>query len=82
MTPEEEIRTIQAEIERLQKLLYDKCDKYIARNRAEAIKDFAKKLKEERIDVDVSYGYGREYYTEVVTTIEIDNIVKEMVGNG
>ena len=37
----------QAEIERLQKNLDDKCDKCIARDRAEAIKEFAERVKQE-----------------------------------
>ncbi len=47
---------------------------------SEAIKEFAERLKENTIDVDVSYGYGREHYTEAVAVIEIDNLVKEMIG--
>lgn len=49
--------------------------------RKQAIEQFAEKLKENTIDVDVSYGYGREHYTEAVAVIEIDNLVKEMVGD-
>lgn len=52
----------------------------IKRLKAEAIKEFAEKLKENAIDIDVSYGYGKEHYTEAVAVIEIDNLVEEMVG--
>ena len=45
-----------------------------------AIKEFAERLKENKIDIDVSFGYGREVYTEAVAVIEIDNLVKEMEG--
>ena len=48
--------------------------------RAEAINEFAERLKENTIEVDVSFGYGKEHYTEAVTLIEIDNLVKEMLG--
>jgi hypothetical protein len=41
---------------------------------------FAERLKENKIDIDVSFGYGKEVYTEAVAVIEIDNLVKEMVG--
>ena len=80
----------QAEIERLQayKTLYEDlnaeyletiaCIKSI---KAEAIKEFAERLKENKIDIDVSFGYGKEVYTEAVAVIEIDNLVKEMVGD-
>ncbi len=48
--------------------------------RAEAIKEFAERLKKNAIAVDVLFGFGREHYTEAVTVIAIDSIVKEMVG--
>ena len=46
--------------------------------KAEAIKEFAERLKENEIDIDVSYGFGREHYTKAVATIVIDNLVKEL----
>ena len=46
--------------------------------RSEAIKEFAKRLKESAFDCDVSFGYGKGHYTEAVAVIEIDNLVKEM----
>lgn len=50
--------------------------------RTEAIKEFAERLKAlDRLDVDVSYGYGREHYTEAIAVNLIDNLVKEMVGD-
>jgi hypothetical protein len=49
--------------------------------KTEAIKEFAERLKAlDRLDVDVSYGYGREHYTEAIAVNLIDNLVKEMVG--
>lgn len=45
--------------------------------KAEAVKEFAERLKENKIDIDVSFGYGREHYTEAVAVVEIDNLVKE-----
>ena len=48
--------------------------------KAEAIKEFAERLKKSAFDCDVSFGFGREHYTEAVTVFEIDNLVKEMVG--
>jgi hypothetical protein len=50
----------------------------IAKARVEAIKEFAEKLKESAFNCDVSFGYGREHYTEAVAVLEIDNLVKEM----
>lgn len=46
----------------------------------EAAKEFAERLKESAFECDVSFGFGREHYTEAVTVVEIDNLVKEMAG--
>lgn len=60
---------LKAKIERLQKLLDDKCDRCIARDKSEAIKEFASRLK---------YGVPQEY--GVISCYDVDNLVKEMVG--
>lgn len=57
-----------------------KYEEKINQHKAEAIKEFAERLKKFAFDCDVSFGYGREHYTEAVAVIEIDNLVKEMVG--
>lgn len=54
--------------------------KEIKTAKSEAIKIFAEKLKESAFDVDVSFGYGKECYDKAVAVIEIDNLVKERVG--
>lgn len=46
--------------------------------KTEAIKEFAERLKKSAFDCDVSFGYGKEHYTEAVAVVEIDNLVKEM----
>lgn len=71
-----------SEIERLKEENHHFADlgKMYSEIKAEAIKEFAERLKENTIDVDVSYGYGREHYTEAVAVIEIDNLVKEKAG--
>ena len=48
--------------------------------KSEAYKEFAERLKQSAFDCDVSFGYGKEHYTKAVAVIEIDNLVKEMVG--
>ena len=59
----------------------DKYNKVIKEIETEPIKEFAERLKAlDRLDVDVSYGYGREHYTEAIAVNLIDNLVKEMVG--
>ena len=48
---------------------------------SDAIKEFAERVKAlDRLDVDVSYGYGREHYTEAIAVNLIDNLVKEIIG--
>ena len=61
---------LKAKIERLQKLLDDKCDRCIARDKSEAIKEFASRLK---------CGVPQEY--GVISCYDVDNLVKEMVGD-
>lgn len=62
-------------------ILEEEKNNLVKQIKAEAIKEFAERLKAETIEVDVSYGYGREHYTEAVAVIVIDNLVKEMVGD-
>ena len=54
------------------------CHWCIDRHKSKAIKEFAERLKKSAFDCDVSFGYGREHYTEAVAAVEIDNLVKEM----
>ena len=62
-------------------LLFDEAEALIKKTKAEAIKEFAERLKAlDRLDVDVSYGYGREHYTEAIAVNLIDNLVKEIIG--
>ena len=73
-----------AEIENLQGKckMYEDERKYnfaMSRQRtAEAIKEFAGRVKESAFSCDVSFGYGQEHCEEAVTVLEIDNLVKEM----
>ena len=48
--------------------------------KSQAAKEFAERLKKSAFDCDVSFGFGREHYTEAVTVFEIDNLGNEMVG--
>lgn len=70
------INRLKAENERLDKLVVEKhkeinrLDDYMQYVKAEAIKEFAERLKED--------AYPNELYVEVE---DIDNLVKEMVGD-
>ena len=83
-TLRDEVAELQAEIERLREenTALDGANVLLTvtlqNARAEAIKEFAERLKENEIDIDVSYGFGREHYTKAVATIVIDNLVKEL----
>ena len=73
-----ENENIKSETERLKKLLaesdtqYNKCAKQFYK---EGIKDFAERLKERQ-----QTFIGDEYAYKFIYLIEIDNLVKEMVG--
>lgn len=73
------IRRQKAEIEEQDQAIINALH-YMKEIRVEAIKEFAERLKQSAFDCDVSFGYGREHYTEAVAVVEIDNLVKEMTG--
>lgn len=50
----------------------------LAEEREKAIKEFALRLKKSSFPCDVSFGYGREHFTEAVAVLEIDNLAEEM----
>ena len=64
-----------AEIERLQKLLDDKCDRCIARDKAEAYKELLNLLEGRLVGKTKITAFGYE-----IAIIEIKNLLKEMVG--
>jgi hypothetical protein len=74
-----------AEIERLKSMNQSKLDIIhdvrtdLETAKSEAIREFVEKLKERTFECDVSQGYGRPCYEDVVTVIEIDNLVAEMM---
>ena len=76
-----------AEIEKLKKDKYrlnkalNQSEDYRIIAKSEARREFAESLKEREIEVDVSFGYGREHYTGAVPTVEIDRLLKEMESN-
>ena len=70
---EEEINRQQAEIVRLKKQIAE-VSKTI---KSEAIKEFAKRLKEKSFQSFGNYGITRD----VVEVCDIDNLIKEMVGD-
>jgi signal recognition particle GTPase len=80
------IKRQKAEIERLQnhiKNTFENLTKQCVEHeiktvKSEAYRELAEKLKENTLEVDVSYGYGKEHYTEVVAVVEIDNTLKEL----
>ena len=72
-----------ADIGRLQKIndSFTDIGKLYSEVKAEVVKEFADRLKAlDRLYVDVSYGYGREHYTEAISVNLIDNLVAELVG--
>ena len=78
----DEIAEKDAEIERLQKLL-EQCEdsgEYWESKYIDAIKEFAERLKSKFTHSGKSTKYG-EFTWDDVTSYEIDNLVKEMVGD-
>lgn len=73
------IDSITAMLERSQEK-YELAIDALIRAKTKDIKEFAERLKKSTFDCDVSLGYGNGCYVKAVTTIEIDNLVKKMVG--
>ena len=75
---------LQAEIERLKGwdrwIVSESHAPIIKKARAEAIKEFAERLKAESHYMDVSFLEGMEKWEDVVFASAIDNLVKEMEG--
>ena len=91
---EETVKIQKAEIERLTKLLDDKCDRCIAKERAEVVKEFAERLKEKFACLEYVIQTNRKTLpiervkAEVDAVLQngcsnvVDKILKEMVGEG
>ena len=80
-----------AEIERLQQSLdatiagQESLQKYISKVKAEAIKEFAERLKdilavEVTVEYEIADGFFKDFFDITETFDEIDNLVKEVVG--
>ena len=76
-----------AEIERLENSLstfkscYESLTDMYENAKSEAIKEFAERLKEKQQSVKARFGFGGEYISNGVMCTDIDNLVKEMVGD-
>lgn len=84
MNLKHEIERLQAEVDKWKCALKNGCELSKCINKGwvmnEAYRELAEKLKENTLEVDVSYGYGKEHYTEVVAVVEIDNTLDELTG--
>lgn len=80
---EDEVRAImKAQMEPMVKeITNEQIDLANKLGRIDGILKFAERLKnEDAIECDVSLGYGRPCYEDVIPIIAIDTLVKEMVG--
>ena len=74
-----DIKEKQAEIEDLKKVVIDDyATEYDNKIKAEAVKEFAERLKNKKARYNADYFYVIDY----IPLKEIDNLVKEMVGEG
>lgn len=55
---------------------------HIAKAKTEAYKEFVELAKSRKRIVDVSTKFGYEVFAEVITVEDIDNLLKELVGDG
>lgn len=57
---------------------------FVKKAKAEAVREFAEKLKEQAVECDVDFNYSKACHIkniEVVEAKEIDKLVNEMFGN-
>lgn len=76
-----EIEGLKAENEgykHLDAILHTAIDKLTANIKSEVIKEFTEKLKQQAFECDVSFGFGKEHYTEAVAVFDIEKLVEEM----
>lgn len=61
-------------------IIVDECTNFKSEEeiKLEAIKEFAEQLKGLSIECDITVGYGKPYYADVVTVMAIDNCVEEI----
>lgn len=55
---------------------------FLAEAKIDSYREFAARLKKEAIDYDMSFGYGRECYMEVIPVMVIDKILADMTKTG
>lgn len=60
----------------------EEMQKVVEKAKVDAVKGLVEELKNRIIEVDVSCGYGKQVYTEVVPLIEIVNVAEEMTEGG
>ena len=62
-------------------ILENEKNNIVKQMKSEAIKEFAERLKEKQQSVKARFGFGGEYISNGVMCTDIDNLVKEMVGD-
>ena len=84
----------QSEIEKLKKLQQRQADLIIEErgrryelasqfttSKAEAVREFVKKLKEQAFECDISFGLGSQRIRQAVAVVDIYTLANEFVGN-
>lgn len=72
-----EVERLQKKVEELSEVLSDTIRIRYSEAKSEAIKEFAERLKEKQKQINITYNLDYD----VVFVSEIDNLVKEMVGD-
>ena len=61
---------------------FEDLQEYIRKEKSEAIREFAEKLKQQAFSCDVSFGFGKEHYTKAVAAVDIDRLFEKMTEGG
>lgn len=52
---------------------------FVKKAKAEAVREFAERLKEQAFECDISFGLGSQRIRQAVAVDDIDNLVNELV---
>lgn len=57
---------------------FEDLQEYIRKEKSEAIREFAEKLKQQAFECDIYLRFGKEHFAKAVAVVDIDRLVDEM----
>lgn len=57
---------------------FEDLQEYIRKEKSEAIREFAEKLKQQAFECDIYLRFGKKHFAKAVAVVDIDRLVEEM----